>query len=114
MARPAPIKGRKPPAKTADERKLDKLAEQFVAAVARPNQLPLAPEGWASLREHLRFNLYRGQYIVYRDHWQGEGDEQLLVRREILFHSKSRQRAFRFLEELPKDQAQDVSCSYID
>jgi hypothetical protein len=98
----------------ADERKLDKAAEQFVAQMARPCHLPLSPKGWASLREHLRFDLYRGQYVVFRDHWEGEGDDQLLVRREILFHSKSRRKAYQFLEKLPEDVARDVCCFYLD
>jgi hypothetical protein len=97
----------------ASERKLDKAAKQFLAQMAAPSHPPLSPRGWASLREHLRVTtLYPGQHVVAREHWEGEGENRLLVRCEILFHSKSLRKTQRFLQQLPADVQREVTWTF--
>jgi hypothetical protein len=73
------------------------------------------PEDWCGLREQLRLDLlYAGQFVAYRDHYEGEGDRRRLVRREVLHASATLDDLHEHLGHLPAEQQRGATVSYIE
>ncbi len=70
---------------------------------------------WRGLREQLRLDiLYPGQYVAYRDHYDGEYGSRRLVRREVLDTSRSLRALQKRFVRLPQEEQQEVWISYIE
>ena len=74
-----------------------------------------APEDWRSLREQMRLSLlYPGRYVAFRDHFRGEGEDQRLVRREVVCEAESLEEVSRLLEALPQDERMGICIDYVE
>lgn len=73
------------------------------------------PDQWRGLREQLRLCiLYQGQYVLYRDHYEGEYESLRLVWREVLATSRSLWALNKRIDQLPKEEQQEVRISYVE
>lgn len=72
-------------------------------------------EQWRSLREQMRLPLlYPGQFVAYKDHYEGEGDERRLTCREVLCASRSLSALNKLLEQLPLTTRDCIQVSRVD
>jgi hypothetical protein len=77
------------------------------------------PAHWRSLRETWRIPLlYPGKHVAFIDHYEGEGYKRLLLRREVLCVSRSRdallKRLDKILETMPEGTEHRVGTTYVD
>ena len=93
----------------SEERKLDELCERF----ARDERAQLSEQDWNSLREQHRLELYKGEYVVFRDHYSGKGKNKVLEKREVLCHSKRLRVVQDYFNPLSKDQQAGVIMDYV-
>jgi hypothetical protein len=70
------------------------------------------PAEWAALREQLRLSvLYPGEHVAFRDHW---GRDEQLIRREVLFHSRSLKAVQVYLDQLPTSERDGVCLDHVE
>jgi hypothetical protein len=79
----------------------------------------MTPLQWRSLRETWRVSLlYPGKHVAYLDHYEGEGCERRLVRRQVLCVSRSphalSRRLDKILETMPAGTEFRVCGAYVE
>jgi hypothetical protein len=96
----------------AEEKKLDRwLARQTGKS---PEEYP-SGKAWERQRELFRVQLlYPEEHVVFRDHWEGEGEQLELVAREVLCHSPDRQVIEDYLAHVPREELQRVGLTYVE
>lgn len=73
-----------------------------------------SPQEWLGLCNLLKLQaLYPGQFVAWRDHYEGEDDERRLVFREILFASKRGADVRRKLAKLSDEELYGVFMGYV-
>lgn len=94
-----------------DEARLEEAVKQL--AGAGPESC--TPEEWASLCEQLRLQaLYPGQYVAWRDDYQGEGPARRLLRREVLCASRNAAEVRAHVARLPDNELIGVFIDYVE
>ncbi len=91
-----------------DEEKLEKEVDQMTKGRPSYND-----RDKTDLREHLRVRLYEGQYVLFRDHYEGQSPDVFLARREILCHSPRREEVYSVYDSLSEQDRKGVNIDYI-
>src|SRR5262245_38354892 len=99
------------PRKVDEEARLDRKLKKFLGEGVQA----YSAEQWRGLREQMRLPLlYPGQFVAYRDHYQGKGDSLCLVRREVLEVSRTLSGLHKRLAKRGEDQQQGVHVTFIE
>jgi hypothetical protein len=94
---------------------LEATLDREVQAMYGKGPADYSPEDWRSLREQLRLSiLYPGKFVAFRDHYEGQGDSRRLVRREILYVSRSGAAVIKYVGRLPEDACRDVYIFHVE
>lgn len=74
-----------------------------------------SPDDWHSLREQLRLEiLHPGQFVAFRDHFQGEGASRRLIRREVVHASRSLAAISKHVDRLPEKKRHAIYIDYVE
>jgi hypothetical protein len=108
LNKPPTRRGKEPP---DEEAKLDRGIRALLGKGPEDYQ----PDQWRGLREQFRLNvLYPGQYVAYRDHYEGEGDQRRLVRREVLCAYRTLPGLHKRLAQLPEESQRGARVGYVE
>src|SRR5947209_109501 len=95
----------------SQEARLDQCIQSALGT--GPHDLPA--DQWRGLREHSRLPLlYPGQFVAFRDHYEGEGAERRLARREVLHAATSLEALHEHLAQEPEAELQGVQVTYVE
>jgi hypothetical protein len=98
------------------EARLDRLIRKVLRTGPEASS---SPEQWRSLRETWRVVLlYPGKHVAWIDHYEGEGYNRRLVRRQVLCVSRSSyalsKRVDKILETMPEGTQFRVCGTYVE
>ena len=72
-------------------------------------------EQWNGFREQMRLPLlYPGKYVLFRDHYAGNGAGLRLIRREVLRSGRSLLAVNRWLDQQPAEIQRGIHILYVD
>jgi hypothetical protein len=73
------------------------------------------PDSWRRIREHLRLQvLYPGRFVLFRDHYQEEGEHRWLIQREVLATFRTMAAVQKWLAPLSDEQRLDLCVEYVE
>jgi hypothetical protein len=91
------------------------LLDQRIREVMNTGPEKHPAEVWRTLREHARLPLlYPGKFVAYRDTYEGEGDNQRLVRLEVVESSDTLEGLHERVARLPRKVRERLQVVYID
>ena len=97
---------------SADDKKLAKEIEQLLG---RDAFTALPEDQQNGLKQQYKLLiLYPSEFVVFRDHWQGEGNDKFLKEREVLCHSRREDVARQFLANLPDEEAHNAFMEFVE
>jgi hypothetical protein len=90
--------------------------QEFVARLLTKAGVDEGPPATvAELTEHYRLSiLYSGEFVVYTDEWDESGPMRVLIRRNVLHHSRDLTAAQDFIESCPDPLRSELDLSYVD
>jgi hypothetical protein len=97
----------------------EKMLDERIRTLLGKGSGDYSPEDWQSVRENLRLSLlYPGRHVVFRDRWQGRGDNLRLVERRVLFDSpnadEARTRFQQELEATPLEEQPNLGLTFVE
>jgi hypothetical protein len=96
-------------------RRQEELLDHQIRLVHGKGPQDYSPEQWSGLREQLRLSLlYPGRFVAYRDHYKGQGKSLRLVRREVLYASRTLPGLNRRIARLPLEEQEGICVSYVE
>ena len=87
--------------KSADDERLEERIRRLVG----PEYDTLSEEIRHGMKQQHKLPLlYPGEFVAFRDHWEGQGDDVKLTNREVLRHSRRRKVVEDFILNLGEDR----------
>src|SRR5262245_6964018 len=102
-------------ARNNNHAKLETKLDKGVQALLGKGPADYPPEDWRTIREHLRLQvLYPGRFVIFRDHYQMDGDDRWLIKREVVHTARSMAAVQKWLAPLPEEELDDLHVLYIE